>query len=134
MRKIKTFFLYFNNIINSIFGLIRIKLGIKYSEDKIPHGPYCYKLNRSSDGKLILPPVTKRCKSIVYAGISIRIEPCIYYKTLPNDYNSCKFLGIITDDYIFGDQCKICEIKEDYRDEVKEAREEKLNIILNEKR
>jgi hypothetical protein len=50
MRKIKIFFLYFN-IINSIFGLIRIKLGIKYSEDKIPHGPYCYKLNRSSDGK-----------------------------------------------------------------------------------
>jgi hypothetical protein len=30
-----------------------------------------------------------------------------------------KFLGIITDDYIFGDQCKICDIKEDYRDEVK---------------
>jgi hypothetical protein len=124
MRKLKYSFLYFN-IINSIFGLIRIKLGIKYSEDKIPHGPYCYKLNRSSDGKLILPPVN--------AGIGF-IEPCIYYKTLPNDYNSCKFLGIITDDYIFGDQCKICDIKEDYRDEVKEGREEKLNIILNEKR
>jgi hypothetical protein len=30
-----------------------------------------------------------------------------------------------------GDQCKICDIKEDYRDEV-EGREEKLNIILNE--
>jgi hypothetical protein len=81
MRKIKIFFLYFN-IINSIFGLIRIKLGIKYSEDKIPHGPYCYKLNRSSDGKFFTP---------VNAGIGIRIEPCIYYKTLPNDYNSCKF-------------------------------------------
>jgi hypothetical protein len=123
MTKIKTFFLYFDNILNSIFGVIRIKLGIKYSEDKIPHGPYCYKLNRVSDGKLILPPIN--------SGIGIRIEPCIYYKTLPNDYNSCKFLGIITDDYIFGDQCKICDIKEDYRDEVKEAREEKLNIILD---
>jgi hypothetical protein len=65
MRKLKYSFIF--HIINSIFGL-RIKLGIKYSEDKIPHGPYCYKLNRSSDGKLILPPVN--------AGIVIRIEPC----------------------------------------------------------
>jgi hypothetical protein len=32
---------------------------------------------------------------------------------------------------IYLDQCKICDIKED-RDEVKEGREEKLNIILNE--
>jgi hypothetical protein len=32
-------------------------------------------------------------------------------------------VGIIMDDYIFGDQCKICDIKEDYRDEVKEGRE-----------
>jgi hypothetical protein len=31
--------------------------------------PIYYKLNRSSDGKLILPPVN--------AGIGIRIEPCI---------------------------------------------------------
>jgi hypothetical protein len=125
MTKIKTFFLYFDNILNSIFGVIRIKLGIKYSEDKIPHGPYCYKINRDSDGKIISPPISSE--------ITIKIEPCVYYKTLPNDYNSCKFLGIITDDYIFGDQCKICDIKEDYRDDVKEGREEKLNIILNEK-
>jgi hypothetical protein len=109
----KTYFMFYTkNIFSVLCSLIKIKLGYKYSEDEIPDGPYCYKLLSVNKGK---------CK----------IKKCIYYKTLPKGYNSCNFLGLVTDDIVFDDQCKACGIKEDYRDEVKENREEKLNIILN---
>lgn len=109
----KTYFMFYTkNIFNVLWSLIKTKLGYKYSKEEIPDGPYCYKLLSVNKGK---------CK----------IKKCTYYKTLPKGYNACKFLGVVTDDFIFDDQCKICDVKEDYRDEIQENREEKLNIILN---
>lgn len=110
--------LYTKNILSVIYNIIRTSLGHKYSEEEIPEGPYCYKAVEA-------PCVGNKW---VY-----KTKKCTYYKTLPKGYNSCNFMGVITDDLTFDDQCKICNIKEDYPDMVQENREEKLNTILYEK-
>lgn len=46
-------------------------------------------------------------------GYTHKITPCPYYVSLPNGYNHCKFLKTTTDDFLFDDQCKICDISVD---------------------
>jgi hypothetical protein len=111
----KTYFIFYTkNILNVLWSLIRTKLGHKYSEEEIPAGSYCYKAVES-------PSVINNW---VY-----KTKKCTYYKTLPKGYNACKFLGVVTDDLTFDDQCKICDVKEDYPDMVQENREEKLKKL-----
>ncbi len=76
-----------------------IILGYKYNENVIPKGEYCYEIDDERN--------KVKDSSILY------IKPCPYYKSLGNNLNGCKFLGVITDDIIFGDQCKICDVNLD---------------------
>ena len=68
---------------------------MNYDPSVIPQGLYCY-----------IPDIKKNEKrkdwSVCY------IIPCPYYKTLGKTWNGCMYLGIITDDMIFDDQCKMC--------------------------
>lgn len=45
------------------------------------------------------------------------IIPCKYYKALGRTWNGCSYLGIITDDMVFDDQCKMCHENYDDDDE-----------------
>jgi hypothetical protein len=77
-----------------ILSKIRISFGFKYNSSIIPNGEYCYTPNYKKN---------KNSNPFTYYVI-----PCPYYKTLGENLNGCKYLSIITDDYIFDDQCKIC--------------------------
>lgn len=84
------------NYLDIIISKILIYFGYKYDEKVIPEGMYCYK-----------PDIDKnlaRKNLRVYYTI-----PCKYYKNL-GKYNGCEYLGIITDDDVFADRCKICGI------------------------
>jgi len=89
----------FGNLIGLFWSKVLLYFGHKYDEDVIPYGQYCYKpddeknKNYGKDGKFIY--YTKSCK---------------YYKVINKKWNGCKYYGIITDDSIFDDRCKICNI------------------------
>jgi hypothetical protein len=91
---IKKYLYWGRNLTNMLFSKLLILFNFKYDKTLIPEGQYCYKedseKNKSSD-------------SFVYY-----IIPCIYYKKLGRTWNGCEYLGIITDDFVFGDQCKMC--------------------------
>lgn len=78
----------------------RMLLGYKPSAEPIPKGPYCY------------TPKSVDFKTGVY-----HINPCPYYMTINKRWNACNFLGEVTDDMVFDDQCKMCGEKQDYLDE-----------------
>ena len=72
-----------------------ILFGVRRSAKPIPEGLYCY------------TPDVKKNKATKELGVYY-IKPCVYYKTLGRDLNGCTYLGHITDDMTFDDQCKIC--------------------------
>lgn len=84
-----------------ILSKIVLIFGYKYDKSIIPPGPYCYKpdIEKNKD-------YGKNDKYIYY------ITPCPYYKKLFKNMNGCKYYGIITDDFVFNDQCKICDIND----------------------
>ena len=47
-------------------------------------------------------------KNKIAESFTYYVIPCKYYKTLGKRWNGCKYLGIITDDFVFDDQCKMC--------------------------
>lgn len=99
-------YLYWSrNWIKILWWSFIIKLGYKRSKDPIPQGVYCYKPDDEKNRK-------NKNNSVFF------VEPCKYYKTLGNRYNGCSYLGIITDDMVFDDQCKMCDIKEQCREEL----------------
>lgn len=65
--------------------------GYRHNKKFIPKGQYCY-------------------NSIAYKNNTHYVSPCPYYKSLGKEYNRCLYLDIITDDLVFGDQCKLCNI------------------------
>ena len=77
-----------------------IKFKIKHNKELIPKGIYCYSPN-------------------FHEGKYYNVTPCVYYKTLGKRYNGCKYCRVITDDCVFADQCKICEINDDLEDDEK---------------
>lgn len=77
--------------------------GVKKDATKIPEGPYCY-----------APDYEKNAKENFNSGIYYT-KPCPYYKSMGR-YNGCSFLGHITDDCVFDDQCKICSENDGYLD------------------
>ena len=83
------------NIINILWWKLAITLGTKRSILPIPKGMYCYAPDIEKNNK-------RKNNNIYYK------KPCKYYKTLGRRYNGCSYLGIITTDSIFDDQCKIC--------------------------
>lgn len=97
--------IYYKNFFSLIISKIVIFFGYKYDESVIPNGSYCYTPDNEKNNN----------KDInIYTYYTI---PCKYYKEINREWNGCKFCGIITDDYVFDDKCKICEINdkdEDY--------------------
>ena len=83
------------NWVIMIWSKLLIFFGFKYSNKFIPEGMYCYTpdIEKNNDRENF---------SVYY------IKPCKYYKSLSRDYNGCMYLGIITDDLVFNDQCKLC--------------------------
>ena len=78
-----------------LWSVILHFLGRRYDSSVIPEGPYCYS-----------PDVEKNAKKENWVYYVI---PCPYYKTLSYRWNGCKYLGGITDDSVFNDQCKMCD-------------------------
>ena len=62
----------------------------------IPNGVYCYE-----------PDEDKNKTTPIANGYWIK--PCPYYKIISKRYNGCQREGVVTDDPVFADQCKICE-------------------------
>jgi hypothetical protein len=88
----------------AIWSCIIVFLGYKYSTNPIPEGPYCY------------IPDEEKNSSKLEGDWTYYTKPCKYYMCLDRRYNTCKFLGVITDDMCFDDQCKICGEKKGYLD------------------
>ena len=87
------------NLISLLFAKVLIFFGYKYDNSVIPEGLYCY-----------VPDDEKNSKK--YSG-TYYIKPCRYYKRIDKRWCGCKYLGVITDDFFFRDQCKICGERED---------------------
>lgn len=85
------FYGYSRNVINMLYWSVLIFFGFKRSNKPIPSGCYCY------------TPDYVDTNPFVY-----HVKPCKYYKRLGFGYNGCSYLGKITDDFIFDDQCKLC--------------------------
>lgn len=97
---VRTYLYWGKNLISVLYSKLLLLLGHKYSATVIPHGAYCY-----------TPDIEKnktREFSVYY------IIPCKYYKTIGERWNGCKYLGLITDDFIFADQCKLCGENNDF--------------------
>ena len=87
---------WFKNLLSMIYSKVLIYFGKKYDSSFIPEGMYCYKLDDEKN------------KNKKHDDYHIYLIPCRYYKTLGKHWNGCKYLGIITDDDVFDDQCKMC--------------------------
>ena len=100
IKKIQVYWYWGKNWSSILLAKILIFLGHKYSNLVIPQGHYCYSPDFEKN---------KKAEPFTY-----HVIPCKYYKTLGKEWNGCKYLGIITDDFVFDDQCKMC--KENYVD------------------
>ena len=94
------YFYWLGNLINMLWWKLLISFGVRRSALPIPNGMYCY-----------IPDYEKNLSqddSLNNNGGSYYIKPCKYYKTLGHRFNGCSYLGIITDDMVFDDKCKMC--------------------------
>jgi len=83
-----------------IWNNILVYLGKKHDTSVIPKDtPYCY------------VPDVEKMKNRDKDDLTFYIKPCPYYKSLSNGYNGCKYIGVVTDDMVFDDQCKICDVE-----------------------
>ena len=79
------------NIISLLLSKLLRRLGYRHDASVIPNGLYCYTPDYVSNNPF-----------------GYHVKPCPYYKIINKHWNGCKYLGIITDDPIFNDQCKMC--------------------------
>jgi hypothetical protein len=91
---IGTYLYWSKNLASMLYSKLLLLFGVRLSTSAIPEGPYCYTPDYEKN---------KIAESFTYYVI-----PCKYYKTLGKRWNGCKYLGIITDDFVFDDQCKMC--------------------------
>jgi hypothetical protein len=91
---IGTYLYWSKNFASMLYSKLLLLFGVRHSTSVIPEGPYCYTPDYEKN---------KIAESFTYYVI-----PCKYYKTLGKKWNGCKYLGIITDDFVFNDQCKMC--------------------------
>lgn len=97
-------FIIVRNWIQMVGYWILGKLDIQLSKEPIPEGtPYCYLPDEDKNNERELG--------------TFYIKPCKYYKHLGGDLNGCGYLGIVTDDSVFDDQCKMCGEKEGFGDD-----------------
>ena len=89
-----------SNLLEVLWSKLLIKFGIRLDESVIPEGPYCYK------------PDLEKNKS--ETSFDYHIIPCPYYKKISKNFNGCKYMGIVTDDFVFEDGCKICGVNKGY--------------------
>lgn len=92
----KKYIIWSRDIIGILWWKLLILFRIRRSSSPIPKGVYCY----ASD--------IEKNKNKNEDDFSHYIKLCKYYKFLGHGYNGCSYLGIITDDSVFGDQCKMC--------------------------
>ena len=90
------------NLVNMLWWKLLFLFGVRRSALPIPEGMYCYN-----------PDIEKNKAKKDFS--TYYINSCKYYKTLGRRYNGCSYLGIITDDMTFDDQCKMCGVN--YGDE-----------------
>lgn len=88
-------FYWLKNYLSVFHSKILLLFGIKHDKSVIPTGLYCYKPDYEKNK-------TNKSSTTYY------IIPCPYYKSLGGGRNGCKYLGVITSDTVFGDQCKMC--------------------------
>jgi hypothetical protein len=98
-----------------LYSKLLLLFGVIHSNSVIPFGQYCYTPNHEKN---------KASKTFAY-----HIIPCKYYKTLGKKLNGCKYLGIITNDFIFDDQCKMCN--ENYGDDADDMIIDKIESTNN---
>lgn len=94
----------------SIWSVIIVYFGYKYDESVVPEGPYCY-----------VPDVEKN-KNKKDDDYSYYIKTCDYFVFISREKKCCKLLGIITDDDVFGDQCKMCKVNDNYRYDIEKPK------------
>lgn len=99
MKSVKKHIRWAFNYISVLYSIVIKFLGYEYDSKVIPTGFYCYEPDETKD------PMKTICEEGVYY-----IKPCPYYKSLGYGRNGCKYLGIITDDIVFDDQCKLCSV------------------------
>ena len=91
------------NWVIMVWSIFRKMINKSYDSSLIPKGMYCY-----------APDIEKnQCRK--EDDYCYYTKPCPYYKTLGKEYNGCMYLGIITDDIIFDDQCKMCSTNMDFK-------------------
>lgn len=103
---VNTYIYWIKNYIIILWSKTILFFGYEYDKTKIPSGLYCYE-----------PDLVKNKNRKDFSAYYI--IPCPYYLTLGKYTNGCKFYGVITDDIIFNDQCKICDINYDISDDEK---------------
>jgi hypothetical protein len=82
------------NLASVLYSKLLLLFGFRHSTSVIPSGCYCYEPDYD--------------KNKVEKSFTYHVVPCPYYKRLGKGWNGCKYLGIITDDFVFDDQCKMC--------------------------
>jgi len=93
----------FVNFVSLLFSKLLVYFfNFKYNNSVIPNGPYCY-----------IPDIEKN-NNKDKSDYSYYIKTCPYYKIINSRYCGCKYLGIITDDFLLKDQCKFCGENDDY--------------------
>lgn len=97
MMKNTYYFYWLGNLTNMLWWKLLILFGVRRSALPIPEGMYCY-----------APDIEKNKLRKETEPYAYYIKPCKYYKALGRRFNGCSYLGIITDDCVFDDQCKMC--------------------------
>ena len=88
----------FRNILIIYWTRVLTWFGYWKSTEPIPLGVYCYKPDNEKNTKT---------NDFMTKGIYYTI-PCKYYKIISKKRRGCSYLGFITDDPVFLDQCKEC--------------------------
>ncbi len=89
-----------------LFSRILNFLNIKRSEDCIPKGMYCYEYDKERNEK-------EPCNDGGYW-----IKTCKYYRSTPETGGiACTYVGFFGFEPSLYDQCKICSVKNNFKDE-----------------
>ena len=84
------------NVLIIYWSKLLIFFGYWKSTKPIPEGSYCY-----------TPKDENSVSDFMKTGI-YKITPCKYYKIISKRYRGCSYMGFITNDPVFVDQCKEC--------------------------
>jgi hypothetical protein len=109
--RIQNWFIGVGTFFGLLWSKVRIYFGHEYDKSVIPRGMYCYAPDFEKNSELKDGCFDEDGKFHYY------IKPCPHYKWINDRYRGCKYLGMITDDFIFADQCKSCGENYDMSDD-----------------